>query len=73
MQSTILMRKRYCQGILILMARDNCNETVEIIENEGRIIAIIILNSFHKPGISFFSPNDLILQVGSLCHPKVIK
>ena len=52
------------------MARDNYNKTVEIIENEGNMIAIIILNSFNKPGISFFSPNNFILQVGSLCHPK---
>lgn len=53
-----------------MMTRDKYNEAVEIIENEGNIIAIIILNSFDEPGITFFSPNDFIQQVGSLCHPK---
>ena len=37
---------------------------------EKELLAIIILNSYNKPGISFFTPNDLSQQLAYMQHKK---
>lgn len=39
------------------------------IEFEGRLFAIIIPHSYHKPGISFFTPDELSQQLAYMEHP----
>lgn len=56
----------------------NANETtrkpVEQIEHQGEALALIVRNEFSKPGVSFFTPNELSQQLAHMCHPagKVI-
>lgn len=42
---------------------------VEEIQNEGQLLAIIIQHGYAKPGISFFTSNDLSQQVAYMQHP----
>lgn len=48
---------------------------VENITHEGQLLAIIIYNQFNKPGIHFFTPNDLSQQLAYMHHPagKIIQ
>jgi mannose-6-phosphate isomerase-like protein (cupin superfamily) len=42
---------------------------IEKIERDGALICIIIRSQFDKPGISFFTPNDLSQQLAFMKHP----
>src|ERR1035437_1197865 len=48
---------------------------VETIQHAGRLLAIIVSHDYEKPGISFFTPNDLSQQLAYMRHPagKVIE
>lgn len=50
------------------------NEHVERIEDGGELLALIVRDEFSKPGISFFTPDDLSQQLAYMQHPagKVI-
>ena len=45
------------------------SESVELIEHSGEMLAIIVRNEFSKPGISFFTPDDLSQQLAYMQHP----
>jgi mannose-6-phosphate isomerase-like protein (cupin superfamily) len=47
---------------------------IEKIEHNGEMLALIVRDEFSKPGISFFTPNDLSQQLAYMQHPagKVI-
>jgi mannose-6-phosphate isomerase-like protein (cupin superfamily) len=47
---------------------------VEKIEHNGEMYALIVRDEFSRPGISFFTPNDLSQQLAYMQHPagKVI-
>ncbi len=49
-------------------------EQVERIEHNGDMLALIVRDEYTKPGISFFTPNDLSQQLAYMRHPagKVI-
>jgi mannose-6-phosphate isomerase-like protein (cupin superfamily) len=51
------------------------NEAVEKFEHNGEMYALIVRNEFSRPGINFFTPNDLSQQVAYIRHPagKVIE
>jgi mannose-6-phosphate isomerase-like protein (cupin superfamily) len=42
---------------------------VETIQHAGRLLAIIVSHDYEKPGISFFTPNDLSQQLAFMRHP----
>ena len=42
---------------------ESMTETIEQIEYEGELFAIIIRNEFSKPRITFFTANDLSQQL----------
>lgn len=42
---------------------------VEEIRSEGVLLAIIVSHDYNKPGISFFTPNDLSQQLAYMRHP----
>lgn len=42
---------------------------VERIEHNGDMFALILRNEYSKPGISFFTPNELSQQLGYMQHP----
>lgn len=46
----------------------------EFITHHGQLLAIIIWHQFNKPGIHFFTPNELSQQLAYMSHPtgKVI-
>lgn len=48
---------------------------IEKIMHNGTLLSIIIRTSFNKPGVSFFTPNDLSQQLAYMHHPagKVIQ
>ena len=48
---------------------------IEHITHADKLIAIIVRASFSKPGISFFTPNELSQQLAYMRHPagKVIQ
>ncbi|HET6224885.1 MAG TPA: hypothetical protein VFF27_01310 [Bacteroidia bacterium] len=48
---------------------------IENITDNGELLGIIIYNSFNKPGIHFFTPNDLSQQLAYMKHPagKIIE
>lgn len=50
------------------------NEHVERIEHAGELLALIVRSEFDRPGISFFTPDDLSQQLAYMRHPagKVI-
>lgn len=41
----------------------------EEIRHDGSLMAIIIRGSYHKPGISFFTPGELSQQLAYMQHP----
>jgi hypothetical protein len=43
---------------------------VEQIEHEGRLLAIIVSAGFDKPGITFFTPNELSQQLAYQRHSR---
>jgi len=50
------------------------SKTVERIEHNGEMLALIVRNEFSSPGIKFFTPNELSQQLAHMEHPagKVI-
>ena len=42
---------------------------IEEIRQDGELLAIIVRADFNKPGVSFFTPNDLSQQLAYLHHP----
>src|SRR5262249_20638072 len=58
----------------MLGSGNNMTKGVERIEHNGEMFALIIRNEYSKPGISFFTPNELSQQVAYMQHPagKVI-
>lgn len=60
------------------LVNTNASETnrkaVEQIEHQGQALALIVRNEFSKPGVNFFTPNELSQQLAHMCHPagKVI-
>lgn len=51
------------------------NVQPESITHQGQLLAIVIWNQFSKPGIHFFTPNELSQQLAYMRHPtgKVIE
>ncbi len=51
------------------------NVQPETITYQGQLLAIVIWNQFNKPGIHFFTPNELSQQLAYMRHPtgKVIE
>lgn len=49
-------------------------EPIEKIEHNGELFALIVRDEYSRPGISFFTPDDLSQQVAYMQHPagKVI-
>ena len=43
------------------------------IEHNGQMLAMIIKDSYSKPGISFFTPDDLSQQLAYMKHPSGTK
>jgi hypothetical protein len=43
-------------------------EPVERIEHNGEMYALIVRNEFSRPGVSFFTPNDLSQQLAFIQH-----
>ena len=43
------------------------------IEHNGHLLAMIIKDSYSKPGISFFTPDDLSQQLAYMKHPSGTK
>jgi hypothetical protein len=48
---------------------------VEQIQHEGRLFALIVSHRYDKPGITFFTPNELSQQLAYMHHPagKIIE
>jgi mannose-6-phosphate isomerase-like protein (cupin superfamily) len=44
-------------------------ETVERIEHEGEMLALIVRNEYSAPGVNFFTPNELSQQLAHMQHP----
>jgi mannose-6-phosphate isomerase-like protein (cupin superfamily) len=44
-------------------------KTVEQITHNGEMLALIVRDEYSKPGISFFTPNDLSQQLAYMQHP----
>ena len=42
---------------------------VQKIEHDGKLLAVIVNNGFEKPGITFFTPNELSQQLAYMHHP----
>jgi len=47
---------------------------IEKIEHSGQLLALIVSHNYEKPGVSFFTPNELSQQLAYMHHPagKVI-
>lgn len=45
------------------------HQATERIEHDGIMLALIIRSEYSKPGISFFTPNDLSQQLAYMHHP----
>ncbi len=43
---------------------------IEQIEHGGLLLALIVSHRFEKPGITFFTPNDLSQQLAYMHHPQ---
>jgi len=43
---------------------------IEHIRHKDKTIAIIVGSDFHREGITFFTENDVPLQLGYMSHPK---
>ena len=44
-------------------------DAVERIEHEGEMLALIVRNEFSRPGVNFFTPNELSQQLAHMRHP----
>lgn len=44
-------------------------QNCEIIQKSGYLFALIVSHRYDKPGISFFTPNDLSQQLAYMRHP----
>jgi hypothetical protein len=44
-------------------------EAIETISHAGEMLAVIVRATFSKPGISFFTPNELSQQLAYMQHP----
>jgi mannose-6-phosphate isomerase-like protein (cupin superfamily) len=44
-------------------------KTVDQITHNGEMLALIVRDEYSKPGISFFTPNDLSQQLAYMHHP----
>ena len=42
---------------------------IEQIKHDGEMLALILRHEYSKPGISFFTPNDLSQQLAYMHHP----
>ncbi len=42
---------------------------IESIQSSGRLLAVIVSNRYDKPGITFFTPNELSQQLAFMHHP----
>jgi hypothetical protein len=51
------------------------SEPLDRIEHNGEMLALIVRDEFSKPGITFFTPNELSQQLAYMQHPagKVIE
>jgi hypothetical protein len=49
---------------------EGSNFVLETVHHDGSILAIIILDSFHRPGVNFFTPENFSQQVAYLRHPR---
>jgi len=45
------------------------NSSIDRIESDGQMLAIIVYNKFRQEGISFFTPNELSQQLAYMRHP----
>lgn len=52
------------------MKNNLCSGPVESINDNGRLLAIIVRTSFRSDGIEFFTPNDFSQQLGYMNRPK---
>ena len=43
---------------------------IEQITNNKQLLSIIVRDSYHKEGISFFTSDDLSQQLAFMCHPQ---
>lgn len=44
-------------------------DPIEKIEHHGEMLALVVRAEFSKPGISFFTPNELSQQLAYMQHP----
>jgi hypothetical protein len=42
----------------------------EIVDSEGKLVAIVIASEYKNNGIEFFTPGDFSQQLACMCHPK---
>lgn len=42
---------------------------IEEIKHAGELLGVIVRNSYRKPGISFFTPEDFSQQLAYMCRP----
>jgi hypothetical protein len=42
---------------------------IEQIEHKGEMLALIVRDEYSKPGITFFTPDDLSQQLAYMQHP----
>ena len=50
-------------------AASSASESVEQIRHKGEMLALIVRQEYSKPGISFFTPDDLSQQLAYMRHP----
>ena len=50
------------------LSLENVEENVEEVRIDGELCAIIVPASFDKPGIQFFTPNELSQQLASMSY-----
>ena len=48
---------------------DEMNQTIETIQCDGEVIAIIVYRDYHVDGIKFLSPDNFSLQLGHMSRP----
>ena len=46
------------------------SENYEEVSCDGKLLAVIIYDSYMAPGVQFFTPNDLSQQVAHMAHDK---
>lgn len=56
----------------ITVAREqtaSADNAIDKIEHRGEMLALIVRSEFSKPGITFFTPNELSQQLAYMHHP----